>query len=356
MILSIIIISIVTKKTFRQKEFSLNWLRLQINIAVLDLMLLKLLAKSPNLNLLFFLLSFGVCISSLGQKKRFLNRELMVENDNDAYTLNLTRDQYYSNGVALRYRILTDTSYNWKKIRSYDLNHRIYTPKRLYWERLEQLDRPYAGQISVSVSDEYYYKSNSYLKVKGELGWMGPATQTNDLQYYWHKTFGMQLPLAWQYQIDDGPIINTYGTYAKTILEDKAIDVIAESNIALGNSFSHLRQEIMVRLGTFKSIQNSTQYNGVVGIENKGPGNHEFYFFISPGIEYVAYNATIEGNPLGQTSVYTEDRIPWVYQTRAGIMASWTKFDFALLYYRRTKETSEATFHKYVGIRMNQRF
>ena len=90
--------------------------------------------------------------------------------------------------------------------------------------------------------------------------------------------------------------------------------------------------------------------------QNNGPGNREFYFFFSPGIEYVAYNATIEGNLIGKESIYTEIREPWVFQMRSGLMMSWTKFDFALIYYRRTKETTESIYHKYVGIRLNQRF
>lgn len=293
------------------------------------------------------------------QQKRLV-RELQVENDNDAYTLNLSRDQYYSNGVAIRYRALTDST-KWKPhlakmIRSYDLNHRIYSPKHLFWENVEEMDRPYAGQIALAASNEYYYNKSAYLKAKLELGWMGPSLRTGDLQYEWHKAFGMQLPLGWDYEINDAPIINTYATYAQTILSGKILDLSSESNLALGTSFTHLRQELTVRFGTFKPIQHSTHFNGVLGIENKGPDNHEFYFFLSPGYEYVAYNATIEGNLIGKESIYTETREPWVFQMRAGIMASWTKFDFALLYYRRTKETTEAQYHKYVGIRMNQRF
>lgn len=308
---------------------------------------------------ILFILSVTLGISSYGQNK-FLNQELQVEADNDAYTLNLTRDQYYSNGVALRYRKLIDslkhTTAVKKKIRSYHLNHRIYTPRHLWWTELEDLDRPYAGQVSIAVSNEYYFKTNSYVKIKGELGWMGPAIKTDELQYHWHKTFGMQLPRAWQYQINDAPIINSYFTYTNLLGSAEKIDLSSESNLALGTSFTHLRQEFMIRMGTLNHFINSTQYNGILGIENKGPGLHELYFFISPGVEYVAYNATIEGNLIGKDSFYTETRVPWVYQTRAGIMASWTQFDFALIYYRRTKETTESTYHKYIGIRMNQRF
>ncbi len=298
-------------------------------------------------------------LSAMGQKK-YLTRELQVENDNDAYTLNLSRDQYYSNGVAIRYRMLLDSTSRKsgiaKVIRSYDINHRIYSPRHLFWENVEDMDRPYAGQITLSASNQYYYNNETFLKAKIELGWMGPSLRTGDLQYHWHKTFGMQLPQGWDYEINDAPIINSYWTFAKSLANSDHLELSSESNLALGTTFTHLRQEFVIRFGTFKPIHESTMYNGVLGIENKGPGNHEFYFFLSPGVEYVAYNATIEGNLIGKASIYTETREPWVFQMRGGIMLSWTKFDLALLYYRRTKETSEATYHKFVGIRLNQRF
>lgn len=303
-----------------------------------------------------------LCLLSIGAfaQKKHLNKEFQVENDNDAYTFNLTRDQYYSNGVALRFRYLTDSS-KWadeltKKIRSFELNHRVYSPRHLFWEDSADMDRPYAGQLTVAMAHEYYFESQSYLKAKLELGWMGPALRTGDLQYNWHRALGMQLPLGWQYEINDAPIINAYGTYAKTLLRGKSLDLTAETNIALGTTFSHLRQEFLIRWGNSKPIQHSTQYNGVLGIENNGPAEHEIYVFISPGIEFVEYNATIEGNRVGKASIYTETAEPWVFQMRAGLLISWTKFDFGLILYRRTKETTEAQFHKYVGIRLNHRF
>lgn len=295
-----------------------------------------------------------------GQQIKTLNRELQVESDNDAYTLNLTRDQYYSNGLYLRYRVLVDSSKRKsrakKMIRSYDLNHRIFTPRHLQWTDSAQMDRPYAGQMSIAVAHHYFYSNDSYFKAKVELGLMGPSIRTGDLQYTWHKTFGMQLPMGWRYEISDAPIINAYGTYAKTLAQSELLDLTSETNAAVGTSFSHLRQEVMIRFGTIKPIVQSTQYDGVLGVENKGIANHEFYFFLSPGVEYIAYNATIEGNTIGKSSIYTEKRVPWVFQMRAGVKISWTKFDFALLYYRRTKETTEARFHKYMGIIMSQRF
>lgn len=293
-------------------------------------------------------------------QEKYLNKELQIENDNDAYTLNFSVDKYYSNGVAIRYRMLHAPS-QWKDrfekvIRAYHINHRIYSPRQIWREDSADMDRPYAGQLSLSISREYYFKNQSYLNATFELGWMGPSLKTGKLQYRWHKTFGMTLPRGWHFQINDSPIINFYGTYAKTLITGKDIDLTLESNLALGTAFIHARQEIMMRFGRFRPLQKSTQYNALVGSVWDDPGNKEIYFFLSPGIEHVAYNATIEGNLIGNESIYTEETVRWVYQTRAGIMLSWTTFDFALIYYRRTNETTEATFHKYVGIRMNQRF
>ena len=185
---------------------------------------------------------------------------------------------------------------------------------------------------------------------------MGPALKMGDFQHNWHKAFGMQLPQGWQYQINDAPILNVYGKYAKTLVEAEGVDVGIQSSMALGTAFSHLRQEVLFRIGLFKPIHQSTQFNATLGIENNGPKKHEVYFFISPGVEYVINNSTIEGSFLGNESIFIKSSEDWIYQTRAGIMMSWTKFDFAFIYYRRTKETPEATYHKYMGIRMGQRF
>lgn len=299
-------------------------------------------------------------LSSISAQDKTLRHELQVEADNDAYTLNLTRDQYYSNGVYLKYRFLTDSS-KWKSgiekvVRTFQLNHRIFSPKHLFWTDSAQLDRPYAGQISVSASNEYYLSNASYFKIQLELGWMGPAVGADRLQYEWHKTFNMTLPEAWQYQINDAPIINLYGKYVRTLTRAQDTDLVSESSLAIGTTFTHIRQEFMFRAGNLNPIHRSTQLNGVIGRKDDSRKLQEFYFFISPGVEYVVYNSTIEGNFIGKESIFTETRVPWVYQTRAGLLWSWTKFDLAFIYYRRTKETTESTYHKYIGIRMNLRF
>lgn len=288
------------------------------------------------------------------------NKELQVISDNDAYTFNLFRDQYYSNGLFIRFRYLLDSGRNEKiskRIRTYSLNHRIYTPRLLTWPDASLMDRPYAGQAAVEVSNEYYLKSNTYWKLALELGWMGPALGTGDLQEFWHQILGMQIPQGWQFEIGDAPIINLYSTLAKPLIIGEATELISESNIALGTTFNYIRQEFVWRIGSSRApIASSMMYNGVLGSPEKKKEMREFFFFLSPGLEYVFHNSTIEGNFLGASSVYTEERVARIIQMRVGIMMSWNRFDMSLIYHYRTNETTEAEDHQFVRIKLSGRF
>ncbi|MBV6646678.1 MAG: lipid A deacylase LpxR family protein [Cyclobacteriaceae bacterium] len=298
-------------------------------------------------------------LSASGQIKETTTREVSIIVDNDVFT-SVSRDQYYSSGIFGVFRHLLDTTKrsNVKIIQSYSINQRMFTPKWVGWTEAEQMDRPYAGQLSVTLGREYYFRSSQYIKSKLELGWMGPGSLTGDIHETWHKWFGLPPPLGWEHQINDSPVINLYATYAKTLDTSEDADISIESNLSLGTVFSHVRQELMVRLGNFRPIQESIQYNGQLGARRPKSGAliKEAYFFYSPGLEYVFYNATIEGNFIGKDTDYTESTNHWVMQHRAGLMLSWRVFDIQLMYYLRTKETPQADPHQYAGIHLNYRF
>lgn len=305
---------------------------------------------------LSFILSFA-CFS----QKRILTQEIQVESHNDNYTFSFESDSYYTNGLFIRYRFLKDARFRRrhsidKVVRSYEISHQIFTPKELIWSDLGEFDRPYAGLLSFSAANEYFYETESHLKLKLSIGWMGSILNTGAIQKAFHEIANTQPPLGWQYEINNGPVINGYGAYSQNIAFTGKFDITSETNAALGTTFNFLRQEFMMRFGKFKPIHKSSQYGGALGIKSHQRGIQEFYFFVSPGIEFVGYNATIEGQLIGKSSPHTEERVPWVYQTRAGILLSWATFDLAISYYQRTKETTEATHHEYVGLQFSKRF
>lgn len=294
-------------------------------------------------------------LSVAGQDGRYLDREIQIEVDNDAFTLNIYLDQYYSQGSYGKYRVV-DTTGRHKKIKWVGLNHRIFTPRGTWQEDVDNFDRPYAGQLSVSAGMTHYFRK-SYINYALEAGVMGKASLAEPIQRGWHKFFGMGIPQGWDYQINNSPMLNAYFNYAHLLVRAGNLQILSEFNGAGGTDFTYARPEIMVRIGKFKPLSGSVQYGANLGHEKrKSKVTHETILFIAFGPEYVFYNSTIEGNLIGQPSQHTETLEPWVYQTRVGGMLSWSSFDLALIYYRRSVETVGAQNHKYVGVRLSQRF
>lgn len=296
-----------------------------------------------------------ISISLPAQNGRYLDREIQIEADNDAFTGDIYADKYYSQGSYGRYRVVDTTGFM-KKIKSIALNHRIYTPQYIWQTDVEDFDRPYAGQLSVTGSLSYYDK-RSAREVGLELGMMGKASLAEPIQKGWHKTFGMGRPEGWAYQINNSPIINGYFKYAHLLVRAGNVQILSESNAAAGTAFVYGRQDVVIRLGKFKDLDQSVQYGANLGTKKKkSKQTQETILFGAFGPECVLYNSTIEGNALGKPSVHTEERVPWVWQGRAGAMFAWSSFDLAVIYYFRSVETVGAVRHKYVGIRLSQRF
>ncbi len=290
---------------------------------------------------------------------RILGREFRFVIDNDVFT-SIYRDQYYTSGLfAILRKIKSEPGDSTKKVRSYVFLHRIYTPSRLSWTDFEDFDRPYAGQVSMQVGNEYYFISQRYIRTYLELGITGPASLTQPIQERWHTILNLPLPEGWKYQISNIPTVNLYVTHAKNLVGTENLDVISETDLSFGTIFNDIRQEFMLRIGKLKPINRSVQYNGVIGALKPTSAletAQEFYFLISPGLEYNIHNSTIEGGFLGGEYPHTEEPVNWIYQNRVGVMMSWVRFDIQVFHYWRTKDTKEAISHTYVGVHLNYRF
>lgn len=294
-----------------------------------------------------------------GQSTKYLKNEIRLFVDNDAFTLNFFKDQYYTSGIYPSYRYIHDTTAQKKVIHGFKLNHRIYTPKKISWKFEEQFDRPYAGQLSASFSSEYYFKDGKYLMWEVELGWMGPSTKVDQMHRYWHEIWNMGLPKGWKYQINDTPLATLYLKYGHSLLSNDRFEILSESYLAGGTTNNWIRQEITFRFGRFNPIDKTSYYSAQLGnVKNllSLPEMNEMYVFYSPGFEYVFYNASIEGNLIGKPSTFVKVAERKIVQHKYGMMMSWPSFDFGFTGYIRSREATEAEGHYYVGVQLNQRF
>ena len=302
--------------------------------------------------ILILLLSSPLVVAQNG---RYLDREFQLELDNDAYTFNVFLNQYYSQGIYARYRVI-DTARSTKRVKTISLNHRIYTPNNVGLANVQLFDRPYAGVFSITGSMSNY-APKSVLEYSLELGGMGRYSLAGPIQTTWHDWFGFGEPQGWDYQINDAPVINGYFKYAQILVNAGNLQIVSESNAALGTTYSNVRQEVMIRLGKFKPLNESISYGSNIGHKKKvSKFTQETVLFVAFGPEYVAHNSTIEGNFIGKESVHTEERTPWLTQTRIGALFAWSSFDLVVVYYLRSQENEDALNHRWVGVKLSQRF
>ncbi len=320
------------------------------------------------------LLLVGISLYARQSDDHILRREFQVTVDNDALFFG-SNDKYYSSGIFLKYRRLLRQESRWfqffnkkqnlsKAIVSYDLVHRMYTSRDID-ETLEELvDRPYAGWVNVNFGMSYHFKNDAVLVFDYDLGWLGPATRTEDVQVWWHDTFNMKPPNGWRYQINNTLATNFSVFYQKRLFHaENVFDLIAEQFVQVGTIRNNLRSGLTMRLGNVLGLANSVYTSSKMGGARQkirdiptDERTEEFYLYVNATIERVLYNTTIEGNFIGEPSVFTKEALPWVVHQTWGIARSGRYFDYRLAVVLRSREIEDALRHKYITISLVQRF
>ena len=121
---------------------------------------------------ILLLIFFFLVLQSKAQTT-YKNREYSLANDNDVYLL-IGNDCYYSNGIIFHKRWIRegketkkDTS---KAIFDFEFAHRTYNPQDLILRNSRTFDRPYAGLLTLGLSQQYF-QSKSFSRTLGfEIG------------------------------------------------------------------------------------------------------------------------------------------------------------------------------------------
>lgn len=324
-----------------------------------------------RLNLVLLLFAFSCQLvqvkAQIPRKEKFLKHEIGFLVENDVF-VSLIKDRYYSSGIFASYRYLMDSTKNGDKIlarvRSYDIRQRMYTSFFVEDEDLADIDRPYAGLLSASAKQQWYFKKPHYLSVSIELGWMGPATATGDIHRIWHSWFGLPEPRGWYSQLENAPIANLFVDHAFKIIgsDDQEVngDIILKSNLAAGTIYNSLQESVIFRFGKILDANETAHFGNTLGgtrTKFKSEIAVEAYVFYSPGVRYILYDGTLEGGLINSgESIFTKEPKRWLSQHSFGLMLRYGTFDFNYLVYVNSRETDGVGRHSYGAIELRQRF
>ncbi|MBC7416767.1 MAG: lipid A deacylase LpxR family protein [Pedobacter sp.] len=264
--------------------------------------------------------------------------------ENDAYLATLN-DRYYTNGLFIYYRrAINPANFNAnvvKKIYEISVGQKIFTPYSGDVPIKENQDRPFAGYLAAGGSYSVFYKKETLLKITAQIGTTGPNSFAEKGQKFLHKTIGFYTPEGWEYQIKNELALNLSANAAKLFYRtnDKIFDVTGEGYGNLGSTFSGAGISALLRIGTLNQLFNSSSYNATIGeTADKRFNEKELFFYLRPKLNYVAYDATIQGSLFNNDSPVTFGVEPIVFEQQAG--ANYTirrlSFDFSVIF--KTKE------------------
>jgi lipid A 3-O-deacylase len=276
--------------------------------------------------------------------------EIGIQTDNDSY-LGQGSDRYYTDGIFIYYRQalkVENSSDLQNKVLGFEVGQKIYNPQSGYVPSAQYVDRPFAGYLYVGSTLNFLYKNESNLKLGVQLGVVGPDAQGEPVQTFVHRTFGFYTPGGWQYQIKNDPELNLSAEYNKLLARGSWIDVSLASYVNLGNGFTGAGIGPMVRLGSFNQLFNSvsTQSTAIRNNSVEPLHKNELFFYYKPQINYVAYDATIQGGLLEShndpnSEEITLDKEPFIFSQRVGVAFTTRRFTFDIAAIFHTQEVKE---------------
>ncbi|WP_316793865.1 lipid A deacylase LpxR family protein [Pedobacter frigoris] len=310
------------------------------------------------------LIFIGFLLSSSVAFSQSYKNEFGFKSDNDSY-LAQGSDRYYTNGLFIYFRRAVDqeklnTGLE-KKIYELSAGQKMYNPYSGYAPDPDKQDRPFAGYLYAGGSLSWFKKNESILKLSGELGTTGPNSLAEDGQELLHNTVGFYELDGWQYQIKNEVAINLSAQYTKLLhrSSNNATDFSFEGYANVGTTFNAAGAGILFRAGGLNQLFNSAYTNSVIGnkANTKTLVKREVFFYAKPQLNFIAYDATVQGSLFNDNSPVTFGVKPIVFAQQIGFNYSSQRFtfDFGMLF--KTKEIkSAAKAHQYGTISMFYRF
>lgn len=292
-----------------------------------------------------FLITALLCFFlSFGQKPA----EIGLITDNDLYTSPIN-DQYYTAGLEIFYRYLSDKTSDKLAKKIYDIRagQYIYNPQSVRAEDINVNDRPFAGYLFGEFGINYFYTNESVLKLNLQGGVVGPEAGAEAVQKGLHKLVGYPTVRGWQHQITTTAAAQLGVYYSHKILGERfkeKVDFHLLGEVNMGTIWNSASVGGMMRISLkdlLKPMYNSALHNAVLNRDKESYKVHrELLLYLNPNVQYMQYDATIEGSHFNDTSPVTYRLIPFRFNAEVGIKYRYNNWNYSYSFNYRGKELS----------------
>lgn len=164
----------------------------------------------------------------------------------------------------------------------------VFTPKSILNKVLDSTDRPYAGTFFFSqklVSKRW----GSNLTTSIDLGCLGPAALSEQMQKFIHAHTRNAAPIGWENQVANSFIANYNLLYEHGFLLNKWFNIFGELGAKAGMLYTNASTGILLRFGKMNSY--------VWMHKPRAFSKWELYGTLNGIATYVQYNAVLQGLP-----------------------------------------------------------
>lgn len=292
----------------------------------------------------YLIMALLCSVLMLGQKPA----EIGLITDNDLYSSPIN-DQYYTAGLEIFYRYLGNSQNEKvaKKITEFRLGQYIYNPQSVRANEINVNDRPFAGYLFAEAGINTFYTDESIFKLTFQGGVVGPESGAEEVQRGLHQLVGYPTVRGWQYQITTTVAVQAAAFYSKKIFAERykeKVDFHVQGEINLGTIWNTANIGAMSRISFKRPLQavyNSSLHGAMLN-RNKDAykEQREFFLYINPMVQYMQYDATIQGSHFNTTSPVTFPLIPFRFNAEIGIKYRYNNWNYSYSVNYRGKELS----------------
>lgn len=282
------------------------------------------------------------------------DRYFRIHYDNDYFT---ATDKYYTQGYnfelvlpALRKNPLVKFLIHFRNSEmKYGLSfeHIGFTPTSIASDTILYKDRPFACNLmikSFSISTDTLRRMR--LASVLSLGMIGPIAFGKGMQTTIHRWVGDETPHGWDNQISNDIVLNYELNHEKELISFRHLFSLASAaSLRAGTLNDKLQLGFISTLGKHYSSFSTVN----------GRKNLQLYLYGQPLVNFIAYDATLQGGLFNKSSPYTIAPSEINRMTLQGNFGAVFTFRKIYLEYSQSilsKEFATGTMHRWGGIRI----
>jgi len=322
--------------------------------------------KTKLITVLLIALTMGSNNHLMAQKIHHIQPQLFkISFDDDYFNYRLKgTDKYYSAGLEFSLYFkknkqappqIDSEQQGLPNLYFISLKQTMNTPNEISRKGFQKGDYPYAGVLSLTYG-KIHSEKNSRFTNAISVGVLGPQAFAGETQTFAHTLIHYTKPKGWNSQIKGQLIVNVMAGYEKSLLIlGNRLDVTGNAAINAGTIFTNAAAGFTIRAGRINSWFNN--YESI----HLGGENHfkkAVYFFVSPSVKVIGYDATLQGQIVNQPNYISKD----VYRINAdsinhvigqvhfGVKYEGRKMAVSVSQYIQTAAFSSVSHHEYGNV------